>query len=74
MTIYEFIDANRAELEQAINTRLNFVPKTASCNCYQSGTDHVHPVSRTLDDEALRQWIYNDEGLYNWARQEGVRI
>jgi hypothetical protein len=27
-----------------------------------------------LNDEERRQWILNDEGLYNWARNEGVRI
>ena len=26
------------------------------------------------NDEERRQWIYNDEGLYNWARSSGVRI
>ena len=27
-----------------------------------------------LNDEERRNWILNDEGLYNWARSEGVRI
>lgn len=27
-----------------------------------------------LNDEDRRQWILNDEGLYNWARSEGVKI
>ena len=27
-----------------------------------------------LNDEERRQWILNDEGLYNWARQEGVSL
>lgn len=26
------------------------------------------------NDEERRQWILNDEGLYRWARSEGVRI
>jgi len=26
------------------------------------------------NDEERRQWVYNDEHLYNWARSEGVRI
>lgn len=26
------------------------------------------------NDEERRQWIYNDEGLYRWARSCGVRI
>lgn len=28
----------------------------------------------TINDEERRMWILNDEGLYNWARREGVRI
>lgn len=31
------------------------------------------PDSR-LNNEERRQWILNDEGLYNWARSEGVRV
>lgn len=27
-----------------------------------------------LNDKERRLWILNDEGLYNWARSEGVRI
>lgn len=27
-----------------------------------------------LNDEERRQWVLNDEGLYNWARSEGVRV
>lgn len=27
-----------------------------------------------LNDEDRRQWILNDEGLYNWARSEGVNV
>ena len=26
------------------------------------------------NDEERRQWVLNDEGLYNWARSEGVRV
>ena len=26
-----------------------------------------------LDDAERREWILNDEGLYNWARSEGVK-
>jgi len=25
-----------------------------------------------LNDEERTQWVLNDEGLYNWARSEGV--
>jgi hypothetical protein len=27
-----------------------------------------------LDDDERRLWVLNDEGLYNWARSEGVKI
>jgi hypothetical protein len=27
-----------------------------------------------IDNEERRLWILNDEGLYLWARREGVRI
>jgi trehalose-6-phosphate synthase len=26
------------------------------------------------NDEERRLWVLNDEGLYNWARSEGVEI
>lgn len=32
------------------------------------------PNIRRLDDDERRLWILNDEGLYNWARSEGVEI
>ena len=27
-----------------------------------------------ITNEEIKNWINNDEGLYNWARSEGVRI
>ena len=30
-------------------------------------------IGRLNDDERY-QWVINDEGLYNWARSEGVRV
>lgn len=73
MTMREFIKQNRQELDAAIGRVLGHVPRTASCNCHRSGTDHTHPAPK-LSDEDRRQWVLNDEGLYNWARSEGVRI
>lgn len=32
------------------------------------------PNVGSLNDNDRRDWIANDEGLYNWARSEGVRI
>lgn len=31
------------------------------------------PDTRYNDDER-RLWVLNDEGLYNWAQSEGVRV
>ena len=28
----------------------------------------------SLNDEDREDWILNDEGLYSWARSEGVRL
>ena len=30
--------------------------------------------SNIHNDDERRMWILNDEGLYNWARSEGVKI
>ena len=34
----------------------------------------VCPNVGQIDDDERRVWILNDEPLYLWARQEGVRI
>lgn len=73
MTMREFIKANRTELDAAIMARVGNVPRTASCYCPLSGTDHKHEGDKPNDAER-RLWILNDEGLYRWARSEGVRI
>lgn len=31
-------------------------------------------VNERYNDEERHQWILNDEGLYLWAKSEGVRI
>jgi len=38
------------------------------------GVIRVKGAKGTLNDEERRQWILNDEGLYNWAKREGVKI
>lgn len=73
MTLRDFIKTNRAELDAAINSVVGRVPRTASCYCPLSGTDHQHQPP-PLNDKERREWILNDEGLYRWARSEGVRI
>lgn len=73
MTLQQFIHDNRAELDAAINRVTGHVPRTASRYCPKSGTDHDHEPE-PLNDKERRLWILNDEGLYRWARAEGVRI
>ena len=73
MTLKQFITNNQDELDQAIRRVRDHVPATASCNCPRSRTDHYHEGER-INDSERRQWILNDEGLYRWARAEGVRI
>jgi hypothetical protein len=74
MSIVTFIRENRTELETAINQAVNHVPRQASCYCHQSGTDHTHAPEGRLTAHEIRLWILNDEGLYSWARSEGVKV
>ncbi len=67
MTMQKFIQANRATLDDAILGAM-----------YQydgRGGRGVIPTPRPkLNDRERKDWILNDEGLYRWARAEGVRI
>jgi hypothetical protein len=72
-SLKSFIRENKSEIDEAINRVVSFVPKTAGCFGHRMGTDHYHEQKRFKDSERL-QWILNDEGLYRWARSEGVNI
>ena len=63
MSLRDFIKANRAEIDGVIRRATG--PKETTMG-YQGNL-------RLTDDER-RLWILNDEGLYSWARAEGVRI
>ncbi|MCP4156669.1 MAG: hypothetical protein GY757_53645 [bacterium] len=67
MKLNDFIRENREELDQCINRELYRHDGRGG-----RGTIPDPPPKRNDDDR--RQWILNDEGLYNWARSEGVRI
>ena len=73
MTLRNFIRQYRHSIDKHIDSIQGHVPASASCWCEKSGTAHWHPPQRRNDEER-RQWILNDECLYNWARREGVDI
>jgi len=57
-TLKAFIEEHREELKTAIE-------RACPNNQYLKGDGA---------DKEIRLWILNDEGLYNWARAEGVQI
>jgi len=67
MTLREFIKRYRSEIDHTID-----------CVVYRydgnggRGTIPYPPPKH--NDAERREWILNDEGLYGWARSEGVRI
>ena len=74
MKLKQFIIDNRDELQSTIARALNHVPRTASCSCPRSGTDHYHDDAGRLSLSELRDWIMNDESLYDWARRSGCKV
>ena len=73
MELSEWVEENRAEITAAVARALGHVPREASCDCPLSGTEHQHEAP-PLDDDELAEWVANDEGLYLWARGEGVEV
>ncbi len=67
MTMREFIRANRKEIDDAINGALYRHDGNGG-----RGTIPDPPPKR--NDDERRNWIVNDEGLYSWARSEGVNV
>jgi hypothetical protein len=62
-----FIRTNRTEIDTVINHELYRHDGRGG-----KGTIPNPPPKR--NDAEREQWINNDEGLYNWARREGVPI
>lgn len=62
-----FIAKHRTEINEAINRGIYRYDG-------KGGPGTIPTPAPVHDDEEMRQWILNDEGLYNWARSEGVDI
>ena len=67
MTLRQFIREHRSEIDICINMTIYRYDGNGG-----RGTIPDPPPKR--NDEVRGDWIANDEGLYNWARSEGVRI
>lgn len=62
MSIKQFIKTNRRDIDCHIVGVLTG----------QTPDNDTNVVG--FNDEERRLWVLNDEGLYNWARSEGVEI
>lgn len=67
MKLRDFIKQNRAEIDRLINGALYR-------HDGRGGRGVIPDPPPKRNDEERRQWILNDEGLYLWARGEGVKV
>jgi len=63
ISLREWIKQNRQQLDDCINAALYRHDGRGG-----RGTIPTPPPSR--NDAERREWVLNDEGLYNWARSE----
>jgi hypothetical protein len=66
-SLTQFIRENRADIDNIINRALYRYDGNG-------GRGTIPTPAPKRNDEERRQWILNDEGLYDWARSTGVRI
>lgn len=67
MKMQVFINQHKREIDDAIN----------ACIYRWDGNGRPGKVptpAPTYDNLTRREWVKNEEGLYRWARLEGVKI
>ena len=67
MTMREFIKSNRTEIDAAINGVLYRHDGAG-------GPGRVPDPPPRRNDRERADWVSNNDGLYQWARHEGVRF
>jgi len=67
MKMSDFIRDNRAEIDDAINSELYR-------HDGNGGRGTIPNPPPTRNDKERRDFIANDEGLYNWARRSRVKV
>lgn len=63
----EFIREHRDEIDAAINGSIYRYDGNG-------GAGTIPDPAPRYNDSEREQWLANDEGLYNWARSEGVNV
>lgn len=63
MTMREFLKGNRELLDEYIRGQLD-----------RPNDRGERGAPTSLNNKERRLWVLNDEGLYHWAKKEGVRI
>lgn len=64
-SLRQFIAKHRTELDECMSSVIYRYDGNG-------GRGRVPTPAPRYNDEERRGWILNDEGLYNWARSEGV--
>lgn len=73
MRLQDFIKKNRAQIDKAINAELYRYDGEGKAR--KTIPEPADPATTAPHDDNFRaQWIMGDEGLFNWARREGVKI
>ncbi len=67
MKLRDFIRENRANLDITI---LGTIYRYDG----NGGQGTIPNPAPRLNDAERREWVLNDESLYNWARSEGCKI